>query len=300
MSLLFQLLSILGFSFGNSLWHKPVQKLPVTLIIASKSLVTTLLFLIAIIITYKSSLLNDYGITKSTTELKLIDILYGVGICAISYWGLYFFNQSLKHTKSGITITISGAGTIIGFLTAIFIYNEKLSFINILSSIIGTFGLWCLEKLNPAFFKLKFTKGMLFGLLSMLFWRIGGLFPLVINKIGVLQFSLVLEFTVFTISAAMFLLSKKKREVHFDNVKPFIIIILLIALSNFCGILGNHMALKFTSFVNYTILGFLAPIVTFTISILYYKEKYSLIQYIGFTIMIFGGIGLNYINTIFK
>lgn len=300
MSLLFQLLSILGFSFGNSLWHNPVLKLPVTFIIAFKSLVTSLLFLLAIIITYKYSLFNDYGITKNISELNFFDVIYGVGLCAISYWGLYFFNQSLKHTKSGITITVSSAGTIIGFLTAIFIYNEKLSFINILSSIIATFGLWCLEKLNPAFFKLKFTRGMLFGLLSMLFWRIGGLFPLVINKIGVLQFSLVLEFTVFTISAVMFLLSKKKKDLCYDNVKPFITIILLIALSNFCGILGNHMALKFTSFVNYTILGFLAPIVTFSISILFYKEKYSLIQYIGFIIMIFGGIGLNFLNNIFK
>ncbi|KHJ37214.1 membrane transporter of cations and cationic drugs [Pedobacter glucosidilyticus] len=299
MSLIFQLLSILGFSIGNSLWKKPVEKLPITLIIASKSFITTIIFLLAIIISSQFRLLNNYGVTKSINELELIDILTGITLCSISYWGLYFFNKSLKHTQSGITITISGAGTVIGFLTAIFIYNEKLSLINVLSSILATFGLWCLEKFNPSFFKLKLTKGMLFGLLSMFFWRVGGLFPLVIDKVGVLQFSLILELTVFIISAIMYFISYKERYVKFNELKPSVYIILSIALSNFCGILGNHLTLKFTSFVNYTILGFLAPIVTFSISILFYKEKYSLVQYIGIMIIIFGGLGLNYFKNLF-
>lgn len=295
MSILFQILSILGFSLGNSLWHNPIQKLPITLIIALKSLLTSAIFLLIILIASQFSILNEYGVTRDFNHITIIDIFYGVGLSAISFWGLYFFNQSLKHTASGISITVAGTGTIIGFLIAIFVYNETLTFINISSSILGTFGLWCLEKLNPAFLKLKFTKGMLFGLLSMFFWRIGGLFPLIINKIGVLEFSLVLEFTVFTISFLIFIFSYNRKSIKLNEIKPYLIIIILIALSNFFGVFGSNMALKFTSMVNYTILALLAPIVTFTISIVFYREKYSFIQYLGIVIIIFGGLGLNFI-----
>lgn len=245
------------------------------------------------------STLNYYGVTKHYNQITVLDIFYGIGLSGISYWGLYFFNQSLKHTISGISVTVVGTGTIIGFLIAVFVYNETLTFVNISSSILGTFGLWCLEKLNPDFLKLKFTKGMFFGLFSMFFWRIGGLFPLVINKIGVLEFSLVLEFTVFTISFLMFSFSSKRKMFKIAQIKPYLFIIILIALSNFIGVFGSNMALKFTSMVNYTILALLAPIVTFTISIVFYKEKYSLVQYLGILIIIFGGLGLNYFSKIF-
>lgn len=295
MATLFQILSILGFSIGNSLWHKPVQTLPVTLVISIKSLLTTIIFLLFLIIAYQFPVLQDYGVVIKIKNFHLIDVLYTVCLCGISYWGLYFFSQSLKHTASGITITIVSAGTIIGFLVAIFVYNEKLSFINVTSSILGTFGLWCLEKLSPAFFKLQFTKGMLFGLLSMLFWRIGSLFPLVINKVGVLPFCFILELTVFGISLLMFLCSEKRINFDYKFLKPHLLTIVLIAISNFFGIFGSNLALKFTSMENYTILGFLTPIVTFTISLICYREQYSIIQYFGIFIIIFGGVSLNWL-----
>lgn len=46
-------------------------------------------------------------------------------------------------------------------------------------------------------------------------------------------------------------------------------------------------------------LSILAPIVTFTISTVFYEEKYSLIQYLGILIIIFGGLDLNYFSKIF-
>lgn len=299
MALIYQLCSILGFTIGNSLWHKPVQKLPVTFIIAFKSLLTSVLFALVMLLVMQYDTTNHLGITQSYRNITLAHVGYAVGLCAISFWGLYFFNHSLKHTASGITITVAGMGTIVGFLVAVFVYKETLTVTHIVSSLLGTFGLWCLEKLNPSFFKLKFTRGMLFGLLSMLFWRIGSLFPLAIDKVGVLLFSVILELTVFLISFALFLGSGKFKNLNTDLIKPFLWTIIAIALSNFAGILGNHLSLKFTSMINYTILGYIAPVVTFSISLFIYKEKYTAIQYIGILIIIFGGLALNYIVKFF-
>lgn len=295
MAFFFQLCSLLGFTIGNSLWHKPVQKLPITFIIAAKSLFTSVLFLVVLIAIMAYDQQNKLGITHSFNNINIWSIGYSIGLCAISFWGLYFFNHSLKHTASGITITVAGMGTIVGFLVALFVYHEKITPTNIISSILGLIGLWFLEKLNPSFFKLKFTKGMLFGLLSMLFWRIGTLFPLAIDKVGVMLFSLILELTVFLISIILFVCSRGYNYTNISNIKPYFWIIVSIALSNFAGILGNHLSLKFASMVDYTILGFLAPIVTFSISLFFYKEKYTLIQYLGILIIIFGGLVLNYV-----
>ncbi|WP_461486724.1 EamA family transporter [Pedobacter sp.] len=299
MALIYQLCSILGFTIGNNLWHKPVQKLPITFIIALKSMITSCLFLMAIIFVSWLDPNNQLDAVQPLNRINLSAILYACGLCAISFWGLYFFNQSLKHTASGISITVSGMGTIIGFLIAFFVYGEKITSIHIASSILGTFGLWCMEKLNPAFFKFQFTKGMLFGLLSMLFWRIGGLFPIAIDKVGVLFFSLLLEITVFSISLILLLASRKFKAIKLNLVKTYVFIITCIALTNFAGILGSHLALKNTSLANYTILGFLSPIVTFSISLFIYKEKYTSIQYLGILIIIFGGLALSHIVKLF-
>lgn len=298
MAFFFQLCSLLGFTIGNSLWHKPVQKFPITFIIATKSLFTSILFFITLIGIMAYDQQNKLGITQSFNNINLLSIGYSVGLCAISFWGLYFFNQSLKHTASGITITVAGMGTIVGFLVALFVYHEKVTPINITSSLLGLLGLWCLEKLSPSFFRLRFTRGMLFGLMSMVFWRIGTLFPLAIDKVGVILFSLILELTVFLISTVLFVGSRKYRQTNISNIKPYFWIVLSIAISNFAGILGNHLSLKFASMVDYTILGFLAPVVTFSISLFFYKEKYTLIQYLGILIIIFGGLVLNYIAKI--
>ncbi len=300
MAVIFQLCSILGFTIGNSLWHKPVKVLPITFIISVKSLITSSFFLVGMLIASQFEASDRLGITQPFNHISIYSVLYAMGLCAVSYWGLYFFNRSLKHTASGITITVAGMGTLIGFMMAIFVYHEKVTLINITSSLLGTFGLWCLEKFNPGFFKLKFTKGMLFGLLSMLFWRIGGLFPLAIDRVGVMLFSLILEVTVFLISITLFIFSKKIVTLEMPFVKNNLMTILFIAITNFAGILGNHLTLKFTSFVNYTILGFLAPIVTFFISLVFYKEKYTKIQFLGIIIIVFGGLVLNFVQQLLK
>lgn len=294
MAIIFQLLSIFGFSIGNSLWHKPVQKLPISFIIALKSLITTVLFFVVIVVVTKMPSLNFGLINHNFSALNLSDIAFAFLLCGVSFWGLFFFNMSLKQTATGVTITVSGAGTIISFLIAVFVYHEKFTGFNLLSSFIGLLGLWCLENLNPQFFKFKFTKGMLFALLSMAFWRVGGFFPLSINKVGVLQFCLILEFTVFFISSLIYIFFSDKLTIAV--VKPHLYIILAIALSNFVGILGSNLALKFTSLVTFTLIGIIAPVITFTISLLFYKEKYTLIQYFGIILLIFGGIVISYFN----
>lgn len=295
MAIIFQIFSILGFTIGNSLWHKPVKKLPITFIIACKSLITSLLFAITLLIALKFEQGLDWDLIKTFDTINLEGILYSFGLCAISFWGLYFFNQSLKHTASAVSITVAGMGTLVGFMIAVFVYHETITPINIASSILGMLGLWCLEKLNSSFFKLKFSKGMLFGLLSMLFWRVGGLFPLAIDKVGILLFSVILELTVCLISSILLISSGKTLQITKSNTLIHAPIILAIALTNFVGILGNHLSLKFTSMVNYTLLSLLAPLVTFSMSLFWYKERYTAIQWLGFFIIIFGGLGLNFL-----
>lgn len=296
MAILYQIFSILGFTIGNSLWAKPVKSLPISLIIAAKSAITSILFLCCYIFLQ----LTNNPINIPIDKFSIYDVLKAVGLCFLSFWGLYFFNKSLKNTVSGITITVTGMGTIIGFLAAVFIYHEKITALNIISSVLGALGLWCLEKLNPAFFRLKFSKGLFYAILSMIFWRIGILFPISINKIGIILFSLVLELTVFFTSVILFSCSKEVKSFKISNLKPNSLVILMIAISNFFGILGSHLALQATSAVNYTLLGFLYPITTFSISIFYHREKYSNIQYIGILIILFGGLCLNYLSLLFK
>lgn len=259
-----------------------------------KSLITSLLFLILLVIITHIPALNVVEASYDIKSLNLKEVAFAFLLCGISFWGLFFFNLSLKHTVSGVTITVTGAGTVISFLIAIFVFNEKFSGYNLLSSIIGLFGLWCLEKLNPAFFKLKLSKGMLFALLSMLFWRMSSLYPLSINKVGVLQFSFILELTVCLISLGIFLISKSNYNECLVKAKSYRKIIAAIAITNFLGVLGGNMALKFTSLISFTIFGIIAPVITFTISLVFYKERYTLIQYVGILVLIFGGIVVNY------
>ena len=90
-----------------------------------KSLITSLLFLILLVIITHIPALNVVEASYDIKSLNLKEVAFAFLLCGISFWGLFFFNLSLKHTVSGVTITVTAVS-----YTHLDVYKRQLQHIS--------------------------------------------------------------------------------------------------------------------------------------------------------------------------
>lgn len=272
------LLTVLGhLSYGttNVLWKNPRNEIGTLPLIIIRSFACFLVFITAYFLLTKINLIP-------TPEFKLIDIVQTVGICAVNFFGLFFYLKSLKHTEVSNTIGLSKIGLIIGILIGYFVYGEEISALKIALCAAVLTGVALIESAAPKKSAIL-SKGLLFIILSKIFWSSAYFYVPFINKLGPTLFCAVLEATVCVLSIALYSLNPTK--INFKSISKRTkneigILILLGTFGTFC----LNFALANMSIVMFAIIGLIEPVLGLIISKLYHKEHLNPRQKIGIAI----------------
>lgn len=177
MGYLFQILSVFSFGTGNVLWKFLGPSTNIFHVIAIRSLFTSFLFLILWLV--------DFNINGSVT-----DYILAIGLCAISFWGLFFFNLSMRKTTATFTVTVAGLNSLFGIITGIIVFNEQPDIFFYLALILVFIGLYLLEENSYR----QLTFGNLYALLAAIIWgSTFVLFKLPVQTIGATSFSFFLS-----------------------------------------------------------------------------------------------------------
>lgn len=273
------LITILGhISYGttNVLWKNPRNELGTLPLIIIRSLCCFLIFLVSYFV------LTGLQIIP-TTQFTWIDLVQTAGICAVNYFGLFFFLQSMKHTQVSNTIGFGKIGLIIGVATGYFFYGEEISALKIFLCIVVLIGVSLIEMSGRTSKRSFLSKGLLYTVLAKIFWSTAYFYVPFIDKLGPVLFCAVLEFTVCTLSCILFLMNPTK--IDFKNITPTTkkeigLLIFLGTLGTFC----LNFALANMSIILFAIIGLIEPVLGLLISKFYHKESLSRYQKIGITL----------------
>lgn len=297
MGYFFQFISILCFGISNCLWKIPSKTQPTIKVIMAKAILTSGIFGVLFFISYFPQIqpncsILDYGLLNTLTahtDYSPLNICIAIFLSAFSYFGLYFYNQSLKITKVSLSASVVSFTSLFSVATAILFFGESFKFEFLISLALGIVGLKLIGSKNlVGFFTFsinpKDNKGILFAILAAFFWGVTfSLFKLPIQKLGPLLFSFILEFTVLLMSLFHFRFTKKADEPFMPN---FTVPIFFIALCGIGGVLFHNIAMR-TSVVSILgIMSVLTPVVSTVFAYLYFKEKMNWNHYLGIFLII--------------
>lgn len=268
-------ITILGhISYGttNVLWKNPRNEVGTLPLILIRSACCFLIFFSSYFV------LTGLQIIPKT-QFTWIDVMQTAGICAVNYFGLFFFLQSMKHTQVSNTIGFGKIGLIIGIAAGYFLYGEEISALKIFLCIVVLIGVSLIEV--SARKKASFlSKGLLYTVLAKIFWSTAYVYVPFIEKLGPVLFCAVLEFTVFSLSFVLFFFDPAKlnlRNISSTTKKEIGLLIFLGTLGTFC----LNFALANMSIILFAIIGLIEPILGLLISKLYHKEHLAQYQKIG-------------------
>lgn len=275
LSLLFIIIGHTAYGVTNTLWKNPRQELGTLPLIISRSFscfiifISSYFFLDCLRIVPKKSFQNS-------------DLLKTFGICAINFFGLFFYLESLKHTQVSNSIGFSKIGLIIGITIGYFVYNEKVSLSKIAFCIIIFFSISIIEKAVKSE-KEKISKGLIYTSMSRILWASAFLFIPFIEKLGALLFCSVLELTVCMMSLLLLFIKGQHLTIKKPSPKTqkeFSFLILLETIGTF----SLNFALVKTSVIVFAFMGLIEPVIGLVISKLYHREEINKLQFIGISL----------------
>jgi len=278
-------ISVFSFALSNCLWVFPLKQLCIWQVMAWRSVITSVLFLSVLLFCNKY---NPSGL-QAIIAIKSISVLHYAYVflfCVYCYFGLVFYNLSLKHnTEVSVSVPITYMSGFWGLLTVYFVYNDAINYNKFFVIILFFIALFLIDK-NAGYKKFKLSKGIVYALLAAFVWGTSfALFPKFINLSGVGGFSLILENTVCICSVVLFYITKQKTETILVN-KQQLLQILPIALCGFLGVLFYNLATQYLLMSTLILLDTLMPAITVIISALLLKEKLLIRQYIAISIII--------------
>jgi len=277
MGYLYQILSVFSFGTGNVLWKFLGPSTNIFHVIAIRSLFTSFLFLILWLV--------DFNINGSVT-----DYILAIGLCAISFWGLFFFNLSMRKTTATFTVTVAGLNSLFGIITGIIVFNEQPDIFFYLALILVFIGLYLLEENSYR----QLTFGNLYALLAAIIWgSTFALFKIPVQTIGATSFSFLLEATVLTMSGILLIPTLIKKEDKTPLKKSELIILFFLAITTFLGVNLFSHAVQLVPVTQIALISSFTPVVSLILSRLLLKESITLKQGIGIGLINLGIIGVN-------
>lgn len=226
--------------------------------------------------------LTHFGI-ESNGLAQIVEIGKAVALCAFSFFGLYFYVQSLKFEKVSLAVPISSISGIFGVLAGIIFLHEAVIINFIGALLLVLIGVNIVN--STPFGSYRLSKGVSYNLLAAFFWGISfALFAIPIKSLGAISFAFILEITVFVCSLILLRIENLKWWFPIHNI--FDRYILVLAILGFCGVLFYNLSLIYIPVTEASLLGVLTTVVSIIIAALLYKERLTRKQYIGITFII--------------
>ena len=181
---------------------------------------------------------------------------------------------------------------IIGILIGVFFYGESISMIKASACAAILLAVTLIEK-SIKIEKTPISKGLIYSILSRLFWSTGLLFVPFIEKIGILLFCSILEAVVFSMSLILFLFQKDKGWKGMDakTRNEIFFLIILGTTGTFC----LNFAITKTSIIVFAFMGLLEPIIGILVSIFYHREKINKLQFVGLALGLVSSFVLSFL-----
>jgi len=271
-ALLITILGHLCYGTTNVMWKNPRNEMGTLPLIITRSFFSFLIFLFSFIA------LTNLGLLTAP-KITFRDLLSTAGICAVNYFGLFFYLKSLKHAPVSSTIGFGKVSLIIGVLSAYFLYDEEISALKIVMCIIVLIGVTFIER-AARIGSAVMSKGLMYSILCKLFWGTSYLFVPFIDKLGPILFCVVLEFIVCTLSCLLLLASRSKFTSHTVSRRTKFEIGILVVLGT-GGTFCLNFALANISILLFATLALIEPILGLIISKIYHRERLTPLQYAG-------------------
>ncbi|MDF0720544.1 DMT family transporter [Kaistella sp. PBT33-4] len=271
-ALLITILGHLCYGTTNVMWKNPRNEMGTLPLIITRSFFSFLIFLFSFIA------LTNLGLLTAP-KITFRDLLSTAGICAVNYFGLFFYLKSLKHAPVSSTIGFGKVSLIIGVLSAYFLYDEEISALKIGMCIIVLIGVTFIERAARIGSEVM-SKGLMYSILCKLFWGTSYLFVPFIDKLGPILFCVVLEFIVCTLSCLLLLASRSKFPSHTVSRRTKFEIGILVVLGT-GGTFCLNFALANISILLFATLALIEPILGLIISKIYHRERLTPLQYAG-------------------
>ncbi len=271
-------LTILGHvSYGttNVLWKNPQERLGTLPLIMLRSFLCMIIFGAAHFILRSANAIP-------APVFSSLDLLKTFGICAINYFGLFFYLKAMKHTKVSNTLGFGKIGLVIGVAVGYFIYDEELSVLTVFLCLAVLIAVSLIE-IAGRNNSVVLSKGLLYTILCKVFWATSYLYVPFIQMMGPLLFCAILELTVCLMSGFLLLWKPAKVEIKLMTrqtkyeIAP---LVLLGALGTFC----LNFALANISIILFAIIGLIEPLIGLAISKLYHKESLNRLQQTGIAV----------------
>jgi drug/metabolite transporter (DMT)-like permease len=214
------------------------------------------------------------------------DFFRTIVLCLVCALGLVFFLKSMKYTPVSITVALSSVN-IIGILVTVFIVGERFNLIYVFSFSLAILGILLVQKFNFKNLSLQWNKGATYALLASLFW--GATYPLfkfASPAVGALPLSFILE-TAVTAVTLVWVLTRQEKQPISKLLSPAqlkhygILALLLIG-----GTIFFNLAIQQVSVLSLNLLGNFQFIVSIVLGILIYREKLTLGQFIGVSLIL--------------
>lgn len=291
MKLSFYILSIICFGITNCLWIFPIKKLSILTTIIYRTLITSSLFLLILLLnTYHVIFLNPPFIIGSAS-ISLFTIFETFFICSINFFGLYFYLKCIKEMPVALTVGIQKVGAIFSICFGIFIYHEVVGLVEWICCGVLLFSALVIEGVSFKYGKHLFSRGFTFCILALFFWSTSVLFKPLIQELGVILFSFILEISVLLMAILLKAFSNERSFQKPDDRTTFYLVI--IALFGFLGVLGINVALEGMPISLLSIIGLIGPCVTLLVATFILKEKILVRQWIGIALALISGILLS-------
>ncbi len=274
-SILLTILGHVAYGTTNVLWKNPRNELGTLPLIIVRSFACMVIFALAHLVTTSAEILP-------VREFTGIDLTQAIMICAINYFGLFFFLKSMKHTPVSNTIGFGKIGLIIGVAVGYYVYDEEVSLLKVALCFAVLVAVSLIE-ISGRKSSVVLSKGLIYTILCKIFWATAYFYVPFIHKLGPMLFCAVLEMTVCLMSGLLFLYRPTKIELkRITNRTKYEVglLIMLGTLGTFC----LNFALANISIVLFAVIGLIEPLIGLTISKLYHKETLSPLQQTGIAV----------------
>jgi drug/metabolite transporter (DMT)-like permease len=281
---LFGLISALCFGISNAYWKTAGKSNRFPAIVFYRGIIASSCFAITWFLLANSNNNTTLTINAGAT---LLQYLKTVLLCLVCSLGLVFYLLSLNYSPVSISVPLSSIN-IFSILTAVFILGETFKTIYFASFALALTGILLSQSFR--FYKkgIHWNKGATHALLASLFWGTTyALFKFSASWLGAIPLAFILECCV-TITAFIWIKFsksrsfKRKEQLSAKNIKHYLILAALLV----SGTLFFNLAIQQIPVLVINILGNFTLVVSISAGLLFYKEKITVKQIAGISLVV--------------
>ena len=287
---LFVLFSMIAFGLSNVCWKPLLSFRSSTELLFQRSIYTVLLFLTLGIVT---RVINMY-ILPETFDIPSIlvnpNTPTAITSILLSLIGLYLFVSSTKLIPTSMAGILICSSSLMSAWLGWWFNQEAITVHLAVGFLMTAIGVMLLENINQ--WKKPSMKGIRLALGAAALWAIANLgFKTTIPSLGTLNFSLLQECIVLSVTTSIIFIQKKMPDTLQKPIYRFKPegLILLISGCTVVGVFFNNLGLKQLPISQYALMVLAQPLTTLLAASMWLKERLSKKQWIG-TCLILAGI----------